>query len=75
MQLPFKGAMVANAQGTGYNLHTHPGPTGKLHVVIVDNQIRPILLRSVQEIYIPIHTVGSGKVWYCTSGRPTDWSI
>ena len=39
-------------------------PVGKLLVVIVDDQIRLILLRSMSEISISIHTVGIGKVSY-----------
>ena len=38
---------------TGYNLRMRT--TGKLHVVIVDDQIMSMLLCSVSEIYIPIH--------------------
>jgi len=37
---------------------------GKLHVVIADDQIRLILLRSASEIYNPIHTFGIGIVLY-----------
>jgi len=39
-------------------------PLVKLHIVIVDDQIRPILCRPASEIYILIHTVRIGKVSY-----------
>ena len=39
-------------------------PLGKLHFVIIDDQIGLILLRSVSDVYIPIHVVGIGKVSY-----------
>jgi len=46
-------------RSTSYNSCT---PTiGKLHVSIVDNKTRPILLRSTSEIPIPIQKVGIGK--------------
>ena len=40
---------------------------GKLHVSIVDDKIRPILLSSTSELCIPIHKVGIEKCG--TSGR------
>ena len=48
----------------GHRLHLPMHITGKLHVVIVHDQIRPLILRSASEIYILIHTVGIGKVSY-----------
>ena len=59
---------ILSSQGTGYNLRTHT--TGKLHVVIVDDQIRPILLHSASEISF---SAGIWNVPY--SEKPTDWSI
>jgi len=35
--------------------------TGKVHVIVVDDQIELILLRSASVIYTPIHTVGIRK--------------